>query len=168
VEYKTSEAAKRMSEINKKNAAKKKYHHTMRQGGYKSGKTKWKKMEDDLIAKGIIPETLKWNDQSRDWFYRHGGKLDSEGKCVYTKKHDEDPLPLMPLEAHQRMLKREGSIPKERRTSSHAPLGMMNTQDEHEPHQAPNRGNSGFPWKGRNFPIEAVREERKGRQTACL
>jgi hypothetical protein len=45
---------------------------------------------------------------------------------------------------------------------------MMNTQDEHEPHQAPNCGNSGFPWKGRNFPIEAVREERKARQTAYL
>jgi hypothetical protein len=29
VEYKTSEAAKKRSEINKKNAAKKKYHHTM-------------------------------------------------------------------------------------------------------------------------------------------
>jgi hypothetical protein len=168
VEYKNSEAAKRRSEINKKNATKKKYHHTMGQGGYKSGKPKWKKMEDDLIAKGIILETLKWNDRSRDWFYRHGGKLDSEGKCVYTKSMKKTPFPLMPLEAHQRMLKREGSIPKERRTSSHVPLGMMNIQDEHEPHQAPNRGNSGFPWKGRNFPIEAVREERKGRQTTSL
>jgi hypothetical protein len=37
---------------------------------------------------------LKWNDRSRDWFYGHGGKLDSEGKCVYTKKHDDDPLPI--------------------------------------------------------------------------
>jgi hypothetical protein len=77
VEYKTSEGAKKRSAINKKNAAKNKYHHTMGQGGYKSGKTKWKKMEDDLIAKGIIPEILKWNDHSRDWFYGHGGKLDS-------------------------------------------------------------------------------------------
>jgi hypothetical protein len=141
----------------------------MGQGGYKSGKPKWKKMEDDLIAKGILPETLKWNDRSRDWFYGHRGKLDSEGKCVYIQKSmTKTPFPLMPLEAHQRMLKREGSTPKERRTSSHAPLGMIITQDEHEPHQAPNRGNSGFPWKGRNFPIEAVREEKKGRQTACL
>jgi hypothetical protein len=78
------------------------------------------------------------------------------------------PFPLMPLEAHQRMLKRGGSIPKERRTSSHMPLGMMNIQDEHEPHQFLNRGNSGFLSKGRNFLIEAVREERKGSQTACL
>jgi hypothetical protein len=66
------------------------------------------------------------------------------------------------------MLKRGGSIPKERRTSSHAPLGMMNTQDGHEPHQALNHGNSGFPSERRKFSIEAVREERKGRQTAWL
>jgi hypothetical protein len=51
-------------------------------------------MEDNLIAKGIISEILKWNDRSRDWFYGHGGKLDSEGKCIYTKKHDEDPVPI--------------------------------------------------------------------------
>jgi hypothetical protein len=57
VEYKTLEAAKKRSEINNKNAAKKKYHNTMGQGGYKSSKPKWKKMKDDLIAKGIIPET---------------------------------------------------------------------------------------------------------------
>jgi hypothetical protein len=59
VEYKTSEEAKKRSEINKKNAAKKKYHHTMGQGGYKSGKPKWKKMEENLIAKGIILEIMK-------------------------------------------------------------------------------------------------------------
>jgi hypothetical protein len=62
VEYKTSEEAKNWSEINKKNVAKKKYHHTLGQGGYKFGKPKSKKMEDDLIAKGAIPEILKWND----------------------------------------------------------------------------------------------------------
>jgi hypothetical protein len=67
VEYKTSEEAKKMSEINKKITAKKKYHHTMGQRGYKPGKPKWKKMDGNLIAKGIIPEILKWNDQSRDW-----------------------------------------------------------------------------------------------------
>jgi hypothetical protein len=93
----------------------------------------------------------------------------TQKESVYIEKSmTKTPFPLMPLEAHHRMLKRGGSIPKERRTSSHVPLGMMNTQDEHEPHQAPNRVNSGFPWKGRNFLIETVREERKGRQTACL
>jgi hypothetical protein len=50
VEYKTSEVAKKRSKINKKNAAKKKYPHTMGQGGYKSGKPNWQKMEENLIA----------------------------------------------------------------------------------------------------------------------
>jgi hypothetical protein len=38
MEYKTSKEAKKRLDMNKKNAAKKKYHHTMGQGGYKSGK----------------------------------------------------------------------------------------------------------------------------------
>jgi hypothetical protein len=78
----------------------------MGQGGYKSGKPKWKKMEDDLIAKGIILEILKGNDRSRDWFYGLGGKLDSQGKCIHTKKNmTKTPFPLIPLEAQQWMLK---------------------------------------------------------------
>ena len=60
-------------------------------------------------------------------------------------------------------MKRVGSVPIERRTSSHAALGMMNTKDEHEAHQAPSRGNLGFPRTGRNIPIKAIRGERKGR-----
>jgi hypothetical protein len=99
MEYKTSEAGKKRSEINKKNAVKKKYHHTMGQGGYQSGKPKWKKMEDNLIAKGIILDILKWNDWSMDWFYEHGGSWTQKGS-VYTQKiMTKTPFPLMPLEA---------------------------------------------------------------------
>jgi hypothetical protein len=61
------------------------------------------------------------------------------------------------------MLKRGGSIPKERRMSSHAPLGMMNTQDEHEPHQAPNRGNLGFFVERKKF-LDRSRRRRKERE----
>jgi hypothetical protein len=85
VECKTSKEAKKRSVINKKNAAKKKYHHTMGQGGYKAGKPKCKKMEDDLIAKGVNPEILKWNDRARDWFYGHGGHWTQKGS-VYIEK----------------------------------------------------------------------------------
>jgi hypothetical protein len=41
VEYKESELGKLRSEKNKKNAAKKKYHHTMGPGCYKTAEPKW-------------------------------------------------------------------------------------------------------------------------------
>jgi hypothetical protein len=94
VMYKTSEQAKKRSAINKKNDANKKYYHIMGQGGYEAGKPKWKKMEDNLIGKGIVVEVLKWNKQARDWFYGHGGTLDTEWKCIYTVRHKENPLPI--------------------------------------------------------------------------
>ena len=58
VEYKKSEEAVERSERNKKNAAKKIYHHTMGQAGYKGSMPKWEKIENNLIAKDIIPETI--------------------------------------------------------------------------------------------------------------
>jgi hypothetical protein len=61
----------------------------------------------------------------------------------------------MSFEEQQRMLKRGGSIPTERRTRSHMPLRILNTQDEHEPHEARNRAKLGFLLKRRNIPIEA-------------
>ena len=35
-------------------------------------------MEQDLIAKGIIPEIMSWEERARHWFYGHGGSLDPE------------------------------------------------------------------------------------------
>ena len=94
VAYKKSEKALERSAINKKNAAKKKYHHTMGQGGYRAGKPKWEKLEADMLAKGITPETFSWIERARLWFYGHAGTLDSEGKCIYTKAHADHPLPI--------------------------------------------------------------------------
>ncbi|KAK1670664.1 hypothetical protein QYE76_058823 [Lolium multiflorum] len=59
VKYKTSERSKTRSETNKKNAANKMYFHTMGRGGYKAGRPKWEKWENDLIEKGIHPEMTK-------------------------------------------------------------------------------------------------------------
>ncbi|KAK1631113.1 hypothetical protein QYE76_005428 [Lolium multiflorum] len=56
VKYKTSERAKTRSDTNKKNAANKMYFHTMGRGGYKAGRPKWEKWENDLIKNGIQPE----------------------------------------------------------------------------------------------------------------
>ena len=62
VAYKTSAPAKKKSETNKQNAAKKQYHHTMGQGGYKASKPKWEKLESSLMAKGITPEPYNWTN----------------------------------------------------------------------------------------------------------
>jgi len=94
VKYKKSEDALIRSAKNKENAAKKIYHHTMGQAGYKGSMPKWEKLENDLLAKGVTPEPFNWVDRTRLWFYGHGGKLDSEGKCIYNKRHKEDPLPI--------------------------------------------------------------------------
>ena len=57
VRYKQSEESKERIRRNKENAAKKRYHHHMGSGGYEAMKAKWEKMEADLMAKNIIPET---------------------------------------------------------------------------------------------------------------
>jgi hypothetical protein len=120
-------------------------------------------MEDDLIAKGIISETLKWNDRSRDWFYGHGGKLDSEGKCVYTKKHDEDPLPIDALRSASKDVE-EGRFHPEREKDelTHA-LG----NDEHPGRTQTTLGSKpwklGFPVERKKFP-DRSRQRRKERE----
>ena len=58
VAYTTSEKSKKMSAANKKNAAKKKFHHRTGSGGYLQARPKWSKAENDLLDKGIEPETM--------------------------------------------------------------------------------------------------------------
>ena len=58
VAHKTSEKSKKMSATNKRNAEKKKLHHRTGSGGYLVAQPKWAKAENDLIAKGVEPETL--------------------------------------------------------------------------------------------------------------
>jgi hypothetical protein len=57
-EYKELEDAKALSEKNKKNADKKKYH-TLGPGGYETAIPKWDKKEQEMIAKGITPEPIR-------------------------------------------------------------------------------------------------------------
>ena len=58
VAHKTSEKSKKMSATNKKNAAKKKLHHRTGSGGYLKARLLWAKAENDLLDKGVEPETL--------------------------------------------------------------------------------------------------------------
>ena len=67
-EYKESQDAKAMSVRNKKNADKKKYHHKLGPGGYETAMPKWDKKEQELLAKGIQPEPLReeWETRARN------------------------------------------------------------------------------------------------------
>ena len=49
----------------KNNTSKKVYHHTLGQGGYKLTKSKWDKMEQDLLDRGITHATINWPERSR-------------------------------------------------------------------------------------------------------
>ena len=85
--HKTSEKSKKMSATNKINAAKMEHHHRMGSGGYLKARSLWDKAENDLIAKGVEPETLNWPDRSRTWFFRVGRTLDPEtGKCIWMNE----------------------------------------------------------------------------------
>src|SRR4051812_46927163 len=93
VAHKTSDKSKKMSETNKKNAAKKMLHHCTGSGGYLKGRPKWAKAETDLLDKGIEPETMNWPDHCRTWFFGAGGSLDPvTGKCIRTDEQLDIPL----------------------------------------------------------------------------
>ena len=47
-------------------------------GGYATAIPKWEKMEVDILAKGITPESLNWPKRAKNWFFAHGGRLDLE------------------------------------------------------------------------------------------
>ena len=41
--------------------------------------------ENDQLEKGIEPETMRWPDRCRTWFFGAGGTLDPvSGKCLWT------------------------------------------------------------------------------------
>ena len=58
VQYKFSEDSGKMTVQAKDNASKKIHFHHLGQGGYSTAIPKWQKMEDDLVARGIVPATF--------------------------------------------------------------------------------------------------------------
>lgn len=136
VAHKTSEKSKKMSATNEKNAVKKKLHHRTGSGGYLVARPKWSKTENDLVHKGIKPETIKWPDRCPTWFFGAGGTLDPvTGKCIWT--NDQMDIPVSKLKQYIEAAQ-EGT------TSSQWPSGILSTLDGHEARQAPFRGRLGF------------------------
>jgi hypothetical protein len=87
VHYKLSEDSEERTRWNKDNASKEKHFHHLGQGGYSSDIPEWQKMEEDLIARGIILATLNWPLRAKYFFYAHGGTLNMEdGSFVSTNR----------------------------------------------------------------------------------
>ena len=63
---------------------KKKHFHHLGQGGYKAAIPKWQKMEEELIARGIVLATFNWSMQANYYFYAHGGTLNMEDGSFAT------------------------------------------------------------------------------------
>ena len=93
LEMKKSEVFKQRSAKNKENAAKKKYHHTMGTGGYKSFAPLWKAIEDDMRSRGVTPETDEWETRWKNFILGHGATYNMEtGQLITQKGQIEKPL----------------------------------------------------------------------------
>ena len=144
VAQKNYEKAKKMSATYKINAAKKELHHRMGSGGYLKARTLWDKAENDLLDKGVEPETLHWPDRSRTWFFGVGGTLDPEtGKCVWTNQQLR--IPVTKLQEYSATAQQGTFVPDRENDELTQASGILSTLDGHEACQAPFRGRLGFP-----------------------
>ena len=81
------------SEINKVNAGKKTKHHGMGTGGYRSKTPGWIKLEEQMMAAGIMPETAEWDRRWANYILGHGAEYDLEtGKLIAKKPQIAEPL----------------------------------------------------------------------------
>jgi hypothetical protein len=97
VEYKKSEIFAQKSAQAKNSTSKKgEYNHRLGRGGYAVAIPKWRKMEQDLIAKGIISAVFYWPKRSKNWYYAHGGRLNpDDGTLEFLPTSREKALELM-------------------------------------------------------------------------
>jgi hypothetical protein len=54
----------------------------MGSGGYPTAIPKWKKAEQELIDRGLVPEFFDWPERAKHWFFTHRGCLDLETRKV--------------------------------------------------------------------------------------
>ena len=144
VAHKTSEKSKKMSATNKKNAAKKKLHHRTGSGGYLKARPKWAKSENDLLDKGIEPQTMNWPDRCRTWFFGAGGTLDPvTGLCQWTD--EQMIIPVKRLQHYIATAQQGTFVPD--RENDELTMALGNPE-----HPGRTRGTPGsVPWKA-GFP----------------
>ena len=67
MQYKTLGEGEALVRRNKRNAAQKRYHHHLRSSDYRSAVPKSERMEAEMIAKGVVPQTVweNWVERSK-------------------------------------------------------------------------------------------------------
>ena len=89
LEYKNSELARQRSEKNKENAKKKKYHHKMGTGGYRTAEPKWDQTKAAMREKVIITAIDSWPQRARNWVLGHGAEYDMDtGELKNNEKRE--------------------------------------------------------------------------------
>ena len=113
-------------------------------GGYLKARPLWDKAENDLIAKGVEPETLRWPDRCRTWFFGAGGTLDPvTGKCIWT--NDQMDIPVRKLQHYIEAAQQGTFFPD--RENDELTMALGNPE-----HPGRTRGTPGsVPWKA-GFP----------------
>ena len=75
------------------NAGKKKKHHGMGTGGYRSKTPGWIELEEKMMAAGIMPETAEWDRRHVNYILGHGAEYDLKtGKLIAKKPQIVEPL----------------------------------------------------------------------------
>ena len=98
LEFKESEATKKRSRKNKINAEKKKHHHVLGPGAYKTGRPKWDVSKEKMIAVGVTPKTLGWPNRCRLGFMRMGESWNQRQRRLLRKKVLKKPRTLYLLQ----------------------------------------------------------------------
>jgi hypothetical protein len=78
VEYKKSEDFTKASARGKQSHGKEEHDHHLGRGGYGFAIPKWRNMEEDFLAQGTIPAVVDWPERVKNWYYAHGGTINSD------------------------------------------------------------------------------------------
>jgi hypothetical protein len=78
VEYKKSEDFAKASARGKQSRGKKENDDHLGRGGYAFAIPKWRRMEENLLAQGTILAVVDWPERVKNWYYAHGGTINSE------------------------------------------------------------------------------------------
>nr|TKW32558.1 hypothetical protein SEVIR_2G175300v2 [Setaria viridis] len=97
------------------------------------------KKEDDIIARGIVPQILEWLKRVKHWYYAHGGTLNSkDGSFVFAKELREAATRLVELIKATT----NGSFMPDREKDDELTMALGNLE-----HPGCCRGKGVIPWK---------------------